>query len=198
MAIIGLTGSIATGKSTVAKMFKAYDIPVIDADLIAREVVEPGETAFENIIKVFGEDLIDVNQQLNRKKLGQIVFSDKEKLEQLNQIVHPAIRERMIERKKELLEQGATTIVFDIPLLFEKNLTFLVEKTLVVYVDESIQLKRLMDRDQSSEEEALKRIQSQIPTKEKAKMADEVIDNSGTIDESRRQLEDILRKWNVI
>ncbi|MDC3419235.1 dephospho-CoA kinase [Aquibacillus koreensis] len=179
-------------------MFKAYDIPVIDADLIAREVVEPGETAFENIIKVFGEDLIDVNQQLNRKKLGQIVFSDKEKLEQLNQIVHPAIRERMIERKKELLEQGATTIVFDIPLLFEKNLTFLVEKTLVVYVDESIQLKRLMDRDQSSEEEALKRIQSQIPTKEKAKMADEVIDNSGTIDESRRQLEDILRKWNVI
>ncbi|GGH75621.1 dephospho-CoA kinase [Compostibacillus humi] len=196
--VIGLTGSIASGKSTVSLMFDDFQIPVIDADKLAREVVEPGEKAYFDIINTFGEDILRDDKTLDRKKLGSIVFQDKEKLQQLNNIVHPAVRERMIQQRDAYIEQGVPAVVLDIPLLFESKLTHYVDKTLVVYVDEDVQLKRLMERDGFTEEEAKNRINAQIPVKEKANMADAVIDNNGTKFASFQQLEQILRRWQVI
>jgi dephospho-CoA kinase len=195
--VIGLTGSIASGKSTVSAMFHTLNIPVIDADKIAREVVEPNEKAYQEIVKEFGREVLFPDNTLDRKKLGSIIFSNDEKRQRLNAIVHPAVRNRMLEQKEALIVQGENCIVMDIPLLFESKLTHLVDKVLVVYVDESVQLHRLMARDESRAEDALERIKSQIPVKEKTKLANAVIDNNGTQDESFEQLKEILREWNV-
>lgn len=195
--VIGLTGSIASGKSAVAAMFKELLIPVIDADQIARDVVEPGESTLQAIVNEFGHDILLPDGSLDRKKLGAIIFSDTDKRAKLNAIVHPAVRKRMLEQKEHFLENGATCVVMDIPLLFESKLTHMVDKTLVVYVDEDVQLQRLMKRDHSQKEEALQRIQSQIPLKEKVKLADAVIDNNGTLEHTLEQLQDALNQWGI-
>ncbi|WP_047985065.1 dephospho-CoA kinase [Ornithinibacillus californiensis] len=196
--VIGLTGSIASGKSTVSSMFKELQIPVIDADLIAREVVKPGEPALDEIVSEFGEKVLFPDGTLNRKSLGTIIFSDAEKRTKLNAIVHPAVRKRMLEMKEFYINKGGKCVVMDIPLLFESKLTHMVDKILVVFVDEAVQLQRLMERDGSTRDEALQRIQSQIPVKEKVRLADVVIDNNGTIENTRNQLEGKLRGWNLI
>jgi len=196
--IIGLTGSIATGKSTVAKMIEEMNIPVIDADKIAREVVEPGENAYEQIVEYFGKDILFPDGTLNRKKLGSIVFQDEEKRNVLNSIVHPVIRERMDERKEEYLAKGCKTVVLDIPLLFEGNRQNEFDKVLLVAVSEETQLKRLLERDKMGKEDALNRIRSQMPIKDKIPLADAVIYNDGTMEETRAQLVAILKKWGVI
>lgn len=196
--VIGLTGSIATGKSTVAKMFLELGVPVIDADQISREVVEPGERAYEKIVDVFGKGILHDDGTINRKKLGAIVFQDEEKRKVLNRIVHPEVRKKMLERRDRLVDENKKAVVLDIPLLFESKLTHFVEKTVVVYVNPDVQLKRLMSRDDITEEEALHRIHAQIPIGEKAEMADEIIDNNGTIEETYQQVKNILKKWNII
>ncbi len=196
--VIGLTGGIASGKSTVAKMFTALDIPVIDADVIAREVVEPGEASYKKIIEVFGKDIVGADGSIDRPKLGSIIFSNEEKREQLNQIVHPAVRQRMLAKKETYTEQGEKCIVLDMPLLFEGKLASLADKTVVVFVDEATQLERLMERNQLREQEAMDRIKSQMPLAEKAKLADEVIDNNHSVEESKKQLFDLLKKWEVM
>ncbi len=196
--IIGLTGSIASGKSTVSLMFDDLKIPVIDADKIAREVVEPGERAYEEIVHHFGKDILRKDLTLDRKKLGEIVFSDDEQRKILNGIVHPAIRKKMLERRDRFVERGERCVVLDIPLLYESNLTHYVDRTIVVYVDPSVQLERLMDRDEYTEEEAQKRIDAQMSIREKAKLADAVIDNNGTKYESYQQLQALLKQWNVL
>ncbi|WP_186578412.1 dephospho-CoA kinase [Aquibacillus kalidii] len=196
--IIGLTGSIASGKSTVAKMFSGFNIPVVDADIIAREVVEVGRTAYQQVVKEFGESILNEDKTINRKHLGKIVFSDERSRKKLNSIVHPAVREEMIRQKQDYVDQGNKAVVLDIPLLFESKLTYLVDKTVVIYVDEKIQLKRLMERDDSTIQDATSRIRSQIPVKQKAEWADAVIDNSYTIESSGNQLVQILKRWNVL
>ncbi|QGH35274.1 dephospho-CoA kinase [Gracilibacillus salitolerans] len=197
--IIGLTGNIATGKSTISNMFQAkFQIPVIDADIVSREVVEPGEQALEEIAATFGEDILLEDGTLNRKKLGSIIFQDETKREKLNAIVHPAVRKKMLSTKEELLQQGNQTIVMDIPLLFENNLTYLVEKTIVVYTSHQIQLQRLKERNQLSEKEAIERMNSQMDIDKKRELADAVIDNSGSIEQSEKQLKNILQKWELI
>lgn len=196
--VIGLTGSIATGKSTVASMFIDIGIPVIDADRIAREVVEPGEEAYKKVVETFGEEILLEDRSLNRPKLGRIVFSDEEKRNQLNSIVHPAIRKRMLEKRDAYLKNGEGCVVLDIPLLFESKLEHFVDKIIVVYVDEDVQLKRLLERNQLTKEEALERIRSQMPVKDKIELADAVIDNNGTIEHSFKQLKEILQKWDVL
>ncbi|SET44415.1 dephospho-CoA kinase [Oceanobacillus limi] len=196
--IIGLTGSIASGKSTVSHMFHDLNIPVVDADKISREVVNRGEKAYQEIIDVFGEGILTKSKIIDRKKLGAIIFKDETKRNQLNGIVHPAVRERMLEKRDTYVEAGEKCIVLDIPLLFESKLTHFVDKTLVVFVDEDVQLQRLMERDGYTEEEADQRIQSQIPVKEKAKLADAVINNNGTINETNQQLKQILHDWQVL
>ncbi|MBX0359005.1 dephospho-CoA kinase [Halobacillus sp. Nhm2S1] len=196
--VIGLTGSIASGKSTVAEMFRDMDIPVIDADQISRDVVKPGKPAYKEIVETFGEQVLEDDGDLDRKKLGKVVFSDETKRKQLNGIVHPKVREEMIRRREQYKQQQYQAVVLDIPLLFESNLTDYVEKILVVYVDEETQMERLMERDQSGRKDAEERIQAQIPVKKKAEMADAVIDNTGTIEKSLHQLKDILQGWGIV
>ncbi len=196
--VIGLTGSIATGKSTVSNMLRELGIPIVDADQIAREVVKPGEVAYEKIVKTFGDAIVQSDGLIDRKKLGAIVFSNDEQRKKLNAIVHPEVRKKMIMQREYYKEQGYKAVILDIPLLFESGLTDYVEKTLVVYVEESTQLKRLMKRDNSTKEEALQRMQSQYPIKDKIKLADAVINNNGSLDETREQLLALLKKWNVI
>jgi len=195
--IVGLTGSIGTGKSTIANRFKELDIPVVDADLIARQVVEPGEAAYEQIVETFGEGILQLDKTLDRKALGAIVFQDDTKRKELNAIIHPAIRKELIHQRDQYVDEGVKCVVVDIPLLYESNLIDYVDKVLVVYVDEEVQLQRVVSRDNSTEKEAKQRIASQIPVAEKAKQADAVIDNNGTVEQSFQQLDEVLIKWQV-
>ncbi|GAA0484003.1 dephospho-CoA kinase [Salinibacillus aidingensis] len=196
--VIGLTGSIATGKSTVSSILKEHGLPIVDADQISRIVVEPGERAYQGIVDTFGEEVLYEDGTLNRKKLGSIVFTDESKREQLNAIVHPEVRRKMLEQRDEYVKKGYKAVVMDIPLLFESRLTHFVDRTIVVYVGEETQLKRLMERDNSSREEALQRIHSQLSAEKKAEMADAVIHNEGTIQETNEQVHELLRKWEII
>ena len=196
--VIGLTGGIASGKSTVAQMFKEFNIPVVDADVIAREVVEQGKPAYNKIVEAFGTEVLQQDGELDRPKLGSIVFYNEETRLQLNKIVHPAVREEMNTQKEMYIKKGVQAIVLDIPLLFESKLTSLVDRVLVVAVTPNTQLNRLMKRNNFSEKEATARIQSQMPLEEKVKNADEVINNDGTIMGTKTQLQVILKNWNII
>uniref|UniRef100_A0A7U3YDN6 Dephospho-CoA kinase n=1 Tax=Geobacillus sp. (strain Y4.1MC1) TaxID=581103 RepID=A0A7U3YDN6_GEOS0 len=195
---IGLTGGIASGKSTVTKMIRELGIPVIDADQIARDVVKMGEEAYNQIIQAFGQKILQEDGEIDRAKLGAIVFHNEQERKKLNAIVHPAVRRRMLAEKEAYVQKGAKTVVLDIPLLFESELTHLVDKTIVVYVDDDVQLERLMKRNGFSKEEALARIQAQMPLREKVKKADAVIDNNGTIEETKQQLWQIFKRWNAL
>lgn len=196
--VIGLTGGIASGKSTVSQMFQGFHVPVIDADIIAREVVEPGKEAYNEIVTAFGKEVLGENGELDRSKLGSIVFHNEEKRLLLNGIVHPAVRKEMNAQKDMYIREKAQAVVLDIPLLFESKLTGLVDKILLVYVDSETQLIRLMERNNFKEEEAKARIASQMPLEDKITLADEVINNNGTIEETKAQLSRILKKWNII
>jgi len=193
--VIGLTGGIASGKSTVSNMIKEMGITVVDADQISRDVVEFGKPAYNKIVEVFGVEILQEDHTLNREKLGTLIFSDQKKREQLNEIVHPAVRKEMLQQVKKEKELGSSAVVLDIPLLFESKLTYLVDKTILVYVDEQIQLERLMQRNGYTEEEAKLRIQSQLPLKDKRKLADEIIDNNGSLENTQTQLKAVLNKW---
>ncbi len=196
--IIGLTGSIASGKSTVAKMLEEVGLPIVDADLVARIVVEPGTPTLEKISEVFGKEVLLENGELNREKLGEIIFHNPAKRVELNSIMHPAIRQEMLRQRDELTEAGEPHIVMDIPLLFESHLQHFVEKILVVSVTEENQLTRLMERNHLSKEEALARIATQLPLSEKEKGADAVIYNNRELENTRTQLLAILKEWDII
>jgi dephospho-CoA kinase len=195
---IGLTGGIASGKSTVTGMIRELGIPVIDADQVARDVVKVGEEAYAQIVATFGSDILQTNGEIDRAKLGAIVFHNEQERKKLNAIVHPAVRRRMMAEKEAYVQSGAKTIVLDIPLLFESELTHFIDKVIVVYVDDDIQLERLMKRNGFSKEEALARIRSQMPLREKVKKADAVINNNGTVEETKQQLLQILTEWDAL
>ncbi|KEZ51261.1 MULTISPECIES: dephospho-CoA kinase [Metabacillus] len=194
---IGLTGGIASGKSTVSNMFKEANIPVIDADIIARQVVEQGAPAYRLIAEAFGSGILQEDGSIDREKLGSIIFQNANEREKLNSIVHPAVRKEMLRQKEEAEASGEAAVVLDIPLLFESKLTHLADVTLVVYVNPDVQLSRLMRRNGLSEEDAKWRIASQLPLNEKKDQADEVIDNNGTIEETKKQFHTLLEKWNL-
>jgi dephospho-CoA kinase len=195
--IIGLTGGIASGKSTVANMFREKNIPIVDADVVAREVVEIGTDTYEKLVKEFGDEILNDDKTLNRPKLGSIIFQDEEKREKLNGIIHPSIRASMKEKTKQYLEEGHEVVVMDIPLLFESKLTYLVDKTLLVFVNEKTQLERLMQRNDLSQKEAADRIHSQMPLKDKVKLAHAVVDNNGSLVKTEQQLNEILKEWHI-
>ncbi|MGJ8729012.1 dephospho-CoA kinase [Listeria aquatica] len=190
---LGLTGSIATGKSTVSRMLQDEKIPVIDADLVARKVVEKGTVGLEKIVSTFGDEVLSKGE-LNRAKLGEIIFHDSKKREQLNKIVHPLVRKEMLQERDRLFKSGETFVVLDIPLLYESQLTDLVDQVLVVMTTEEVELTRLMARNGLSREEALARISTQMPISDKAKLADFVIDNSGTLKETSEQVNELLHQ----
>ncbi|WP_026560844.1 dephospho-CoA kinase [Metabacillus halosaccharovorans] len=193
--VIGLTGGIASGKSTVSNMVKKLGITVVDADEISRDVVEIGKPAYNQIVDVFGADILQQDHTLDREKLGALIFSNQKRREQLNKIVHPEVRKEMLRQVEKEKKQGSRAVVLDIPLLFESKLTYMVDKTLLVYVDEQTQLERLMQRNGYAKAEAKLRIQSQLPLKDKRKLADEIIDNNGTIENTQTQVEVVLKKW---
>lgn len=192
--VIGLTGGIASGKSTVSNMLKNLGIRVVDADQISREVVEVGKPAYQQILSVFGDEILHQDKTINREKLGAIIFGDHSKREQLNKIVHPAVRKEMLNGVEEEKAKNSKAVVLDIPLLFESKLTYMVDKTILVYVDEKTQLKRLMERNGYTEKEAKMRIESQLPLYTKKDLSDEIIDNNGTIEQTEKQLHEILKK----
>lgn len=196
--VLGLTGSIASGKSAVAELIRQYNIPIVDADLISRAIITPGKEAYFDIIESFGEEILNQDQTINRKKLGALVFNDENKRNQLNNIMHPVIEKEIIKKRNDYVAKNEKYIVLDIPLLYENNLTHLVDKTIVVSVDEDTQIRRLMKRDQSTAEEAKKRIKTQIPISQKAKWADIVIDNNGTLQAACVQLEKVLKELLII
>ncbi|GAA0333338.1 dephospho-CoA kinase [Bacillus carboniphilus] len=198
MNTIGITGGISSGKSTVSQMLRDWGFTVIDADVQAKKVVEPNEQAYNEIIQEFGKEILLPNGHINRAKLGEIIFNDQAKREKLNSIVHPAVRKNMLRLKEEAFANGEKTVFMDIPLLYESKLTHFVEKVMVVYVEPEVQLRRLMERNHFTEEEARSRIRSQLPLDDKKKWADAVIDNNGSVDETKAQLEQILKEWNVM
>ncbi|PPQ89968.1 hypothetical protein CVT25_009608 [Psilocybe cyanescens] len=194
MLVIGLTGGIATGKSTVSAMLKASKIPIVDADVIARQVVEPGTQGLAKIKKVFGDDVLLSDGTLDRKKLGSIIFNDEGKRKQLNKIVHPAVRKAMLWQVLGFWIRGHKYCVMDVPLLIEGGLWQLVAQVVVVYCSDELQLQRLMQRDGSSREDATSRLNSQLPISEKVSYADIVIDNSGSKQELERHIDGLIQK----
>jgi dephospho-CoA kinase len=195
--IIGLTGSIASGKSTVSHMLGEKGYPIVDADKIARQVVEPGTPVIKEIAEHFGDEILNEDGSLNREKLGERIFKNEEERKKLNSIIHPAIRNEMIHQKEQWISKGAGTVILDIPLLIESKLQSFVEKIIVVSVTPEIQKQRLIARNELNEQEAADRINSQLPMVEKEAGADAVIDNNGTIEETKMQVETLLDKWNL-
>ncbi|KJA28296.1 hypothetical protein HYPSUDRAFT_692004 [Hypholoma sublateritium FD-334 SS-4] len=194
MLVIGLTGGIATGKSTVSSLLKASNIPIVDADVIARQVVEPGTPALAKIRKAFGDEVLLPNGGLDRKKLGSIIFNDDTKRRQLNKIVHPAVRKAMLWQVLGFWLRGYKYCVMDVPLLIEGGLWQWAGLVVVVYCSDSLQLQRLIERDSSSEEDARSRLNSQLPISEKVQYADIVIDNSGSKQELQAHVDDLIRR----
>ncbi|MFC3802561.1 dephospho-CoA kinase [Cohnella sp. GCM10012308] len=191
---IGLTGGIATGKSTVARMLVARGAALVDADRIAREIVEPGQASLARIAERFGAEVIREDGTLDRRMLGSIVFANAEERKALEAITHPAIRELMRERIDALeAERPDRLVVADIPLLYESGLQHLYEGVMVAYVPREIQRIRLIQRDGLSPEEADKRLGAQMDIEKKRQLADYVINNSGTIDDTEAQLDRFWR-----
>lgn len=193
--MIGLTGNIACGKSVVARMFEELGAKIIDADRIARLVVEPGEPAWKEIVEKFGEGILNTDRTIDRNKLGEIVFNDDEKREELNRITHPRIIERIKERIEEYRGEKAKVVMIEAALIVEKGgMRPLINDLIVVTADEETQIKRLIERSGLSREEAFSRIRSQMPISEKVKHATYVIDNSGSLGHTRRQVEEIWER----
>ena len=187
--LVGLTGGIATGKSTVSALLRQLGCEIIDADLLAREVVEPGRPAWTTIVAEFGQDVLTGDGTLDRKKLGAIVFADPERRRRLEAITHPAIRERFQARLDELAEHGFTGIVvFDAAVMIESGNYKNMDRLVVVVTDEPTQMSRLQGRDGTDDAEGRRKIASQMPLSEKAKLADYVIDNSGDRHETAEQV----------
>lgn len=189
MKIIGLTGGIASGKSTVSTILKEMGIEVIDVDVVAREVVAVDTDCWRKIVDAFGQEVLFEDGEINRKKLGNVVFADIEKLNILNSITHPFIIERVKERIGLLTNDVKNKIiVIDAAILIEMGLNKLVDEIWVVSVDKETQISRLMERDNLSRENALNRIRSQLALDEKVKFATHVIDNSKDIQQVREQI----------
>ena len=185
MLNIGLTGGIASGKSTVAKMFQAKGAYLIDLDKLAHLVEEPDQIAWKAIVDYFGPDILNEDRTINRVKLGLIVFPDREKLSKLNSIVHPAVFEEWRERIDEIREKNAAAIIIsDIPLLIEAGMRHQVDVVILVHVSPEDQIQRLMDRNGCSREDAERRLSTQMPIDEKISHADFFIDNKGSLEKT--------------
>lgn len=189
----GLTGSIATGKSTVARMLKQCGASIIDADQIAKAVIAPGEPGWYGVLEAFPE-VATPEREIDRKKLASLIFEDEAKRRRLESIIHPLVFEQ-IKTEARILEQNGRVVFADIPLLYETNCQTWINFVVVVYVPEHVQLARLMQRDSLTEAEALRRIRAQWPIELKRQLADFVIDNSGTVLETQLQVD---RLWQRI
>ena len=190
---IGLTGGIASGKSTVLTYFKDKGIPYIDADLVAREVVEPGTKGLEAIVAAFGTDVLHDDRTLNREALGAIIFHNEKKRQQLNGCLKEHIQNRIMELTAHYEALHTPVLLYDIPLLIEGEWYTMMDEVWLVYVNESTQIERLMNRNGFTKKDALARIKSQMRLDDKRPYADVIIDNNGTPLDLKEQLDTI---WN--
>uniref|UniRef100_A0A1I7UHB1 Dephospho-CoA kinase n=1 Tax=Caenorhabditis tropicalis TaxID=1561998 RepID=A0A1I7UHB1_9PELO len=196
MLVVGLSGGVATGKSTVSSVFRAHGVPIIDADLVARQVVVPGTSTYKSLRKEFGDEYFDDEHGgvLRRDKLGKLIFNNPEKRKVLNGITHPAIRWEMLKQFLTLLITGTKYIVFDTPLLFESGYDKWIGTTIVVWCDFEKEVDRMMKRDNISRADAESRIHAQMDIEEKKKRATIVLDNNGNIDELREKVKEVITK----
>jgi dephospho-CoA kinase len=195
MLNVGLTGGIASGKSTVAKMLQKKGALLIDLDELSRKVVQRGLPAWKSIVEYFGPEVLKDDGSINRKKLGAIVFEDHEKLTRLNEIVHPAIIERWQERLAEIKEKFPEAIVLsDIPLLIELGLGKLVDVVVLVHIPKQEQINRLMLRNGISRKEALSRLNAQLPIDEKVPLVDIVVNNQDSIEKTQKIVDDLWQE----
>jgi len=191
--IIGITGSIACGKSLVSNYLQEKGYTIIDADKIGHMALENDEVK-KQLVNKFGKSILKDNE-VNRVTLGKLVFENNENLKELNNIIHPQIRKNISEQLQ--VHKNEKLVFVDVPLLFEAKFDDLVEKIIVISLDEKIQLERLMNRNSLSKEEALQRIKSQIPVREKEKLGDYVVDNSFTQENTYNQVDRILEKLKL-
>ncbi|KNC96589.1 dephospho-CoA kinase [Spizellomyces punctatus DAOM BR117] len=204
MKLIGLTGGIATGKSTVSNYLSSvHHVPIVDADIIARDVVKRNEPGYFRVLSAFGPTVVDpTTGELDRPKLGSIVFGDAEARKKLNKATHPPIRMEMLRQLLLWFMKGERLCVLDTPLLFEAGLNKFVHDVVVVYCPEEVQKGRLISRDVLSAEQAQSRIESQMPIEKKREMADIVIDNSSDRTKTQQQVDSAISKlmpnraWN--
>ena len=194
MFIIGLTGGIGSGKSTIASWFREWHIPVIDGDKLAREAVNPGSPVLSILADAFGKEILSEEGTLKRRQLGQIVFQDKAKLSRLNQIMHPAIWHLVESRLKACKDAGEKLAVLDMPLLIEAGWQSRVDSVWVVYVSTEVQISRVMKRDGLKRSQVMAIMQNQIPVKEKLSYVDVIINNGGSEENTRRQVLQELSK----
>ncbi len=196
MKIIGLTGGIASGKSTASRTLRELGTIIIDADQVARSTVEPGSPAWYDIVEFFGRDILSSDNSINREKLGARVFAHSGYLNKLNEMTHPRIMDEIkIQLKRAAQEHPEGVLILEVPLLYETNMEVLCDMVWVVWVDLKTQINRLMHRDGISREDALRRIGSQMSLNEKAKRADLIIDNTGSVDKMRQF---IIENYNRI
>ena len=195
MLNVGLTGGIASGKSTVAQMFVALGAYLIDFDKLAHEVQEPGKKAWQEIIKYFGDGILNQDDLIDRNKLAQIVFTDKNKLSVLNNIVHPLVFELWQERLDKIKRQEEHAIVLsDVPLLFEGKLKDLFDLTMLILISPEEQISRLMQRNGLSRDDARLRLKNQMPIADKIELVDIVIDNQSDVSQTEKKVEEIWQQ----
>ena len=192
MLVVGLTGGISSGKSTVTSCFLEEGIVVLDADQIVRNLQRPNSPLLLTLVETFGPSIIRENGELARDVLGKIIFHDAKAKQRLNALIHPPVRQKLKEELEKLRAAGEVLVVLDIPLLFESQFEDLVDCTVVVYVSKDIQLKRLMKRDQIDEDYALAKINSQMSLEDKRMRADYVLVNNGTMGELKRRVEELF------
>ena len=196
--IIGVTGGIASGKSTVARAFEALGAPWVDADDVAREVVEPGEPALAEISERFGQRVLNDDGTLNRRALREIVFADPAERHWLESVTHPRIRARLTEHLARLQASGAPYVLLVSPLLFESGQSEMADRCLVIDVPEALQIERTAARDDVDEAQARAIVAAQMPRAERLARADDVLDNSGSEDAMRRRVAELDRRYRQI
>ena len=194
MKLIGLTGGIASGKSTVAAILRQRGAAIVNADELAREVVQPGTPGWKEIVDTFGAEALQADQTVDRQKLRTIVFNDPEARKKLETIIHPRVRALAQKRIQEHVASGSEIVVFEVPLLFEGNLQASLRPVVLVAADVATQKRRLRERDGLTESEAEKHITAQMSVEEKRRLADYVIENDGNLDHLERQVEKVLAR----
>ncbi len=194
MKWIGLTGGIATGKSTAKKLFESLGFAVIDADAIARLVVDPAHEGYESVVSCFGTGIISEDGRLNRSALADIIFKSAEQKEKLEAILHPLIQLEVQKQKKEIFLRGEKLCFYDVPLLFEKNLQQQFDSTILVWCDLQTQKARLKARNNLTDQQVMDRIRSQMPLSEKLPRANYCLDNSTTVANLQLQIRTLVQK----